>query len=53
MSDLRANLSKENVDVTLTSCQCHVNICKSILDVKSTESFKVDAENGIFQKSKC
>ena len=29
----RANLSKQNVDVMLTSHQCHINVCKSILDV--------------------
>ena len=29
----RVNLSKQNVDVMLTSHQCHINVCKSILDV--------------------
>ena len=54
-----ANLSKQNVDVMLTSCQRHANVCKSILDVNASWSRwnfskcgDVDAENGIFQKPK-
>ena len=30
------NLSKKKVDVALTSCQRHVNVCKSILDVNAS-----------------
>ena len=53
---LRANLSKQNVDVKLTSRQHNFNVCKSILVVNKSwrrrnlsKSGDVDAENEIFK----